>query len=264
MPDLRTIHIISTSRASDRGFRALADLATAAGQFDECAYRVVGGHMVQLLQHVYPIPNWQLRGTADADAGMDQGTLVAIEPDLRRRIEELGYTLAAGNRYTREVADGPLDIDILVPSFGASRQDTEVAGRGFDGVPGLSLAVNAAPVVVDAHATLTTGEQIEFAVPIPDVEIAVVLKALAWRSRAADKDVTDLVTLFQIVHRHRDKLTGWRLDQASLIGARHDAVKALRVLADRVDEGGWKKAFPPTASPAHFSALIRRYAHAMT
>ncbi|MFD4433342.1 hypothetical protein ACFWPJ_28845, partial [Nocardia sp. NPDC058497] len=118
MSDPRVIHVRSTSRAADRGFRALADLATAAEPLDVGAYRVVGGHMVQLLQHAYPIPHWPLRGTADADAGMAQETLVAVEPQLHQRIQELGYTLAEGNHYTREVSGDRLDIDILVPSFG--------------------------------------------------------------------------------------------------------------------------------------------------
>ncbi|MFD4433800.1 hypothetical protein ACFWPJ_31200, partial [Nocardia sp. NPDC058497] len=92
-----------------------------------------------------------------------------------------------------------------------------------------------------------------------DLEIAVVLKSLAWNCRFADKDVTDLITLFHIVHRHRAQLSGWRLDESSLAGTRGDAVKALQLLAERVDQGRWDTAFPPGVSPAHFSALIRRH-----
>jgi hypothetical protein len=260
MSDPRVIHVISTSRAADRGFRALADLATAAEPLDEAAYRVVGGHMVQLLQHVHPLPNWQLRGTVDADAGMDQQALVAAEPVLHQRIQQLGYTLAAGNRYTRETPDGRLDIDILIPSFSTNRQSVEVAGRGFGGVPGLSLAVSAPPIMVHANITLTDGERIEFTVPVPDVEIAVILKALAWQSRLADKDVTDLVTLFHIVHRHHDHLAGWRLNGQTLAGTRRDAATALKALAEGVDRGRWAAAVPSATSPARFSALVRRYA----
>lgn len=260
MPDPRVIHVRSTSRAADRGFRALADLATAAEPLDETAYRVVGGHMVQLLQHVYPLPNWQLRGTADADAGMEQQALVAAEPILHQRIQELGYALTAGNRYTRETSAGRLDIDILIPSFSANRHSVEVSGRGFDGVPGLGLAVSAPPIMVHANITLTGGEKTAFTVPVPDVEIAIILKALAWQSRLADKDVTDLVTLFHIVHRHHDLLTGWRLDGQTLTGTRRDAATALKALAAGVDRGRWAAAVPAAASPAHFSALVRRYA----
>ncbi|MEV0770779.1 hypothetical protein [Nocardia salmonicida] len=260
MSDPRVIHVISTSRAADRGFRALADLATAAEPLGEGAYRVVGGHMVQLLQHVYPLPNWQLRGTMDADAGMDRQALVTAEPVLHQRIQTLGYALAAGNRYTRDTPDGRLDIDILIPSFSANLRSVEVAGREFDGVPGLGLAVSAPPIMVHANITLTGGERTEFDVPVPDVEIAVILKALAWQSRLADKDVTDLVTLFHIVHRHRDHLTGWRLDGQTLTGARRDAVTALQTLAAGVDRGRWAAAVPAAVSPAHFSALVRRYA----
>lgn len=260
MPDASVINVLSTSNAADRGFRALADLAVASEHLDDGAYRVIGGHMVQLLQHAYPVPNWPLRGTADADAGMEQQTLVAAGPVLRRNIEDLGYRLSAGNRYTREVAGDTLDIDILVPSFGTSHQTVEIAGFGIDGVPGLSLAINAPAVIVQAHVTLTSGDPIQFRVPVPGVESAVVLKALAWNARSAPKDVADLATLFEIVHRHREDLTSWRLDEANVTGTRRDAAIALSRLTERVDRGHYDAAFPPSASPARFSALIRRHA----
>ncbi len=214
--------------------------------------------MVQLLQHVYPVP-LPLRGTVDADAGMDQRVLIAAASELHERMETLGYTLTEGNHYTREVAGDLLEIDILIPSFSAGRSDVEIAGRGFDGVPGLSLAVSAMPVIVHADVSCTDGARIDFTVPIPDVEIAVVLKALAWRSRSAAKDVTDLVTLFHIVHRHRENLVRWRLDKPPLAGARKDAVEALQKLIECVDQGRWNAAMPPTVRPPQFSALLRRY-----
>lgn len=256
-PDHVQVHIVSTSNAADRGFLALADLATAP--LPASSYRVIGGHMVQLLQQVYPLAGWQLRGTADADAGMEEHALVAEVHNLHQHMLDLGYELEQGNRYTRTTAQGRLDLDILVPSFGNSHHCTEIAGRGFDSIPGLHLAVAGAAVMVHARVTLTPGETIEFTVPIPDVEAAVVLKALAWRSRYADKDVTDLATLFEIVHRYRERIRVWRLADADLTGARKDAVAALELLTSDVDRGGCSRAFIGSASPVRFSALVRRY-----
>lgn len=69
-----------------------------------------------------------------------------------------------------------------------------------------------------------TGETVRFGVPVPDVEQAVVLKAFAWRSRLAAKDVADLCTLLSITHEHRDRLSDWTLHTAR-IGARKDAAR---------------------------------------
>ena len=55
------VNLISTSKASDNGYRALADLAAAATGMD---YRIIGGHMVQILIHAFPTPKAVLRGTS--------------------------------------------------------------------------------------------------------------------------------------------------------------------------------------------------------
>jgi len=66
---VKPIHVISTSRAADLGYMALADVADAAQVRD---YRIIGGHMVQLLLHAYPTPEAVERTTADADAGIER------------------------------------------------------------------------------------------------------------------------------------------------------------------------------------------------
>ena len=258
MSDFRAqVHIVSTSNAADRGFLALADFAAA--RLPEDSYRVIGGHMVQLLQHVYPLDGWQLRGTADADAGMEPRALVAGGQQLHQHMLGLGYELEKGNRYSKSLIQGRLDVDILVPSFDGNHHCTEIGGRGFDSIPGLHLAIAANAVIVQATVVSTSGETIEFTVPIPDVETAVVLKALAWRSRYADKDVTDLATLFEIVHQHRERIQIWRLADSGIAGARKDAVTALHLLTAAVDRRQCMRAFSGSATPARFSALVRRY-----
>ncbi|MEC3915978.1 hypothetical protein [Nocardia sp. CDC160] len=259
MPDHRRaqLHIVSTSNAADRGFLALADLAAAAEGLPEASYRVIGGHMVQMLQHIYPLDGWRLRGTADADAGMDKEALVAAERQLHEQMVALGYELESGNRYTRASDKGRLDVDILVATFGSAAQ-SEIVGRAFDSAPGLHLAVAGDVVIANARVDLFVGGTIEFTVPVPDVESAVVLKALAWRKRLADKDVVDLATLFEVVHQHRSEIRTWRLADPSLIGARRDAVAALAMLVSNIDQGRWRSAFTGSANYARFTAIIRR------
>ena len=60
---------------------ALADLAAAACGQD---YRIIGGHMVHILSHVYPTAAVVARVTADADAGMD--AVVAGGADLHSNL----------------------------------------------------------------------------------------------------------------------------------------------------------------------------------
>ncbi|WP_137722810.1 hypothetical protein [Prescottella subtropica] len=247
------VHIIAASNAADLGLRALADLATAVDGND---YRIVGGHMVHILGHIYPTTEALARVTVDADDGMD--VAVAAGPGLHRRLLERGYRQVHGNHYQAPSGyDTPLAVDLLVPSTSGRRWEMVVHnGRGFDAVPGLQLALNSAPLDVTVHAHLTTGEIQVFGVSVPDVESAVVLKALAWRSRLAAKDIADLCSLMAIVFEHRDTITGWRLDTVRK-GSRGDAARALYELVAMID-----RLHPidgTTIAPARLAALIRRH-----
>ncbi|WP_305091633.1 hypothetical protein [Prescottella sp. R16] len=247
------IEVVAASNAADRGLRALADLAAAARGSN---YRVIGGHMVHLLGKVYPTSETVARVTADADAGME--TVVAADAGLHVALVERGYRRVTGNHY--EAPSGgetPLAVDLLVPGTSGRRLErVEYAGRGFDAIPGLNLALASDPVEVRVRAQLTTGEAVAFEVPIPDVEQAVVLKALSWRSRLAAKDVTDLCTLLVIAHEHRGQLPGWRLDTPRR-GARGDAARALYELVSMVDR---RRLVDGLVVPAgRLSALIRRH-----
>ena len=246
------VEILAASNAADRGLRALADLAAAAAGSN---YRVVGGHMVHLLGHLYPTDS-AARVTADADAGME--TVAAADATFHTALLARGYRLVTGNHYEAPSGDDtPLSVDLLVPGTGGGRLErVEYAGRGFDAIPGLTLALASDPVQVRVRARLTTTEILRFEVPVPGVEQAVVLKALAWRSRLTAKDIADLCTLLTIIHEHRDRLPDWKLHTART-GARKDAARALHELVTILDRG--QRIDGLTIAPARLSGLIRRY-----
>ena len=247
------VHILAASNAADRGLRALADLAAAAHGNN---YRIIGGHMVHILGQVYPTTEQVARVTADADAGMD--AVVAASSGLHSALVQRGYRRVKGNHYEASSgSDKPLAVDLLVPSTSGRRWEMiEYDGRGFDAIPGLQLALLSDPVDVRVHAHLTTAETLVFDVPVPDVEAAVVLKALAWRSRLAAKDVGDLCSLMTIVFEHRDGLAGWKLDTARK-GSRGDAARALYDLVAMIDRHQQVEGL--TMVPARLAAMIRRY-----
>ncbi|MGW0245263.1 hypothetical protein ACWDYH_01335 [Nocardia goodfellowii] len=250
------VQVVSTSNASDLGFLALADLAHAAAGIaidEDGGYRVIGGHMVQLLIHAYPTPSLQIRGTADADAGVSRP--VAAGQRLHERLQELGYEAEKGNRYGKTSTEGRMAVDLLVP-FGDTGKASVIEGRGFDTAPGLSMAIQSPPLSVTAEVRLRNGDRIRFTVLIPDVEAAVILKALAWKSRCAGKDVADLCSLFEIAHHHGASITAWRLREAALTGTRRDAAAALAQLVSRVERGTVDRQLF-VSSPARFGALVR-------
>ncbi|AYA24358.1 hypothetical protein C6369_007520 [Rhodococcus rhodochrous] len=120
----------------------------------------------------------------------------------------------------------------------------------------MTLALASDPIRVRVRARLTTTETLRFEVPVPGVEQAVVLEALAWRSRLAAKDIADLCTLLTIIHEHRDRLPDWKLHTART-GARKDAARALHELVAMLDRGQHIDGL--TITPARLSGLIRRY-----
>ncbi|MBC2592381.1 hypothetical protein [Rhodococcus aetherivorans] len=212
--------------------------------------------MVHLLGRVYPTAEQVARVTADADAGMD--LVVAAGSDLHDALVRRGYRRVKGNHYEASLgSEGPLAVDLLVPSTGGRRWErVEHDGRGFDAIPGLALALSSDPVEVRVHARLTTDDTVVFDVPVPDIEAAVVLEALAWRSRLAAKDVGDLCSLMTIVFEHRDRLAGWKLDTVRK-GSRGDAARALYDLVSMIDRHQHIEGL--TMLPARLAAMIRRY-----
>jgi hypothetical protein len=140
---------------------ALRDVATAAGDSE---YRIIGGHMVRLLQHIYNVPTTP-RLTMDADVGIVVDA--AVEGSFHDRLTRLGYTPESGNRYVR----GDQAVDLLVPT--EAKPGRRIIGeRAFDGAPGLRLALALNPIRIAVTARLTGGDTIGFEIPVPDVEAA--------------------------------------------------------------------------------------------
>ncbi len=236
-----SVALSCTAFSDDNGMRALRDVATAAHNAE---YRIIGGHMVRLLRHVYEMPG-PPRLTADADAGIDVS--VASAGTFHDQLTELGYEAKKGNRYER----GQLAVDLLVPTESRPGKRT-IAGRGFDGAPGLRLALAQNPIQVAVTAHLTDGGTLEFEVPVPDVEAAFVLKMLARTVRTAEQDLQDIATLLEIVASEPQyRAANWRMDNPDLVraGERGDAARE----AVRMSSG------PPATIPARVRALLRRH-----
>lgn len=221
----RNVHKLSFSAADDAAFRALADISRITAELDDV--RVVGGQMVSLLTAAFPAPDLVERRTVDADAAMS--TAIAASGDVHTALLASGYEPTAGNSY----AAGDRHIDLLVPSPDGRFGEQRCGERVFDGVPGLHLAVSVPPLHVDLDVTLRDGTGMSIEVRVPTVECAVIIKALATRTRTAAKDYADLDTLLRIADAHDvDDIGGWKLDgEAARTGARGDAARQLTELA---------------------------------
>jgi hypothetical protein len=238
---MASVVVACTAVADDNGMRALHDVAAVAADVE---YRVIGGHMVRLLRHVYNVPGAP-RLTSDADTGIDVN--VASTGDLHARLTALGYEAECGNRYER----GEQAVDLLVPA--AFKPGKQIIGeRAFDGAPGLRVALALPPIEIAVTARLTDGDMIEFEVPVPDVEAAFVLKMLARTVRDSGRDLQDIETLLEIVASQPEyRASPWRLDDPEITktGERGDAA---RVAAQMISS-------PPTRVPARVRALLRRH-----
>ncbi|MGU3432612.1 hypothetical protein ACNHUS_06295 [Actinomycetes bacterium M1A6_2h] len=246
--------IVSTTVAANQGYRALADVVTAAEGIN---YRIIGGHMVQLLLHAYPAPQAQVRLTADADAGVDQQ--VAAAGDLHQALLTAGYKAVQGNSYQRQVDAEMLAVDLLTESE-AGNEPIELGGRMFDAAPGLRLALAAEPLHLEVSVNLLGGDSLNFAARVPDVDEALVLKALAWDVRMADRDISDINTLLEIVAAHDGDLAErWLMKNPARArrGSRGDASRALYRIVGLNDRGQLRG----VPNPARMAALIKRYVH---
>ena len=80
---------------------------------------------------------------------------------------------------------------------------------------------------------LTDGTQLDCAVRVPSVELAVIFKAYAAQSRHAPKDITDLYNLLSIAHEYSaDEIGGWKIGTAPVSGTRLDAARILHGIED--------------------------------
>ncbi|OMH23158.1 hypothetical protein BKD30_14075 [Tersicoccus phoenicis] len=255
MVEARTVRLDSSSAVDDLGLIGLRDLA---GMQAGTGYRVVGGHMIRLLHGLYPTRT-PARGTADIDAAIPRG-LEAVGESLHEGLTTGGYLPVQGNRYERAHGRGTIVIELLTASTTGRIASTSIAGRQVDAVPGLELALATDPILIRVDGRLRTGEEIEFEVPVPSVECALVLKAHAWRSRLSPKDVEDINTLLEIADDHRPALEPWGLTNPALAdySPYRRARAHLTELAQRLRRGGMT-GLPSHLHPPRMAALIARH-----
>ena len=203
-PPVYPLTLISTSRAADAGYLALADLADIAATMN-VEYRIVGGHMVTLLVAASnPGNRLPVRETLDADFGALPE--VVGDPRLVQALHERDYsTSGAANRFVRRCTDayGALDlvIDILAPSYeGMLRSSQQHGDLVVDEIPGLAFAMSRRPIAVDLDTRLTGGRNLHMRLVIPDLTSAICIKAFAYRGRYADKDAVDLWRLMNAAY----------------------------------------------------------------
>lgn len=221
----RRIETLGTSRADDAAFRALADVARITADIEDI--RIVGGQMASLLLTAFPVSTGVLRRTADADAAVS--TAVAASGNVHWALLDAGYQDTDGNHYEKD----DLAIDILVPSQAARFETAKIGDRGFDAAPGLKLAFAVDPIILDVGVTLTDETRLEFVARVPPVELAVISKSHAFRSRLEPRDVADLYNLLSIALEYpSEEIGGWKIGAAPLSGARLDAARILHGLAD--------------------------------
>ncbi|MGR0319432.1 hypothetical protein [Agromyces sp. ZXT2-3] len=206
--------------------------------------------MAGLLTTAYPTPDAVIRQTADADAAI--ALEVAASGTIHELLAEAGYLPTSGNSYEKRGQR----IDLVIPANGSTFGRQEVGGRGFDAAPGVRLALAVDPIEADVRVLLTDASALEFSTRLPTVEIAVVLKAAAYESRNAAKDLTDLHNLLQIAHRFEStEIGGWRMAEPALSGARGDAQRTLHRIADTARRNPSMEA--ARVRPEVLTALIR-------
>lgn len=116
LSDIRSLNVVATSNADALGYRAQQALSEAMG--DSTNYRLVGGHMVHLLLELYPADRAVARSTLDADAAVDQVSVIA---PTAQRLVDAGFNKVGGNTFTRKTHDDQhLEINLLL-----SRSDTK-------------------------------------------------------------------------------------------------------------------------------------------
>ncbi|MGG5171870.1 hypothetical protein ACQR35_06775 [Pseudarthrobacter sp. J1738] len=96
-------------------------------------------------------------------------------------------TDTTGNHYIRQdELNGEIIVDVLIPQELLGKVETNVInGRGFDAIPGLSFALSQSPLLVNAKVLFHDGSDLSFTVPVPDVQAALILKAIARPARLA-------------------------------------------------------------------------------
>ncbi len=209
---MNRLTLAASSVADDLAFIALADVSRVllgAGRLLES--RIIGGHMVMLHVQRWGLGRRLYRETQDADLGIAP---LAVKDDLIiNALVDLGYERDAGNRYVRPITDIPVRltdrsepdtvaaIDILTPAYTSRpRENVRISDAlTTTEVPGLALALKRPGVELELTLSRLNGEEMHVKTVVPDEVSALVLKALAWRRRAADKDAVDIWRTLEVV-----------------------------------------------------------------
>ncbi|WP_426510030.1 hypothetical protein ACPPVO_04575 [Dactylosporangium sp. McL0621] len=233
----RRVELVATAYADELSIRSLAEIGTITADQN---VRIIGGQMTALLLTAFPVPGIAVRRTRDIDAGITAE--LAGSGVIHQRLLDHGYAATSGNSYTRPlpdlaVAGGPvpeLAVDLLIPSLDGRFRSQEHGGRAFDAAPGLAPALAADPIVIDVGGRMLNGARLEFSVPVPTVELALVIKALAYGSRLQARDAEDIYRLLEIINLYpAGEIGGRRLHETPLRASRRDAAVHLHELARR-------------------------------
>jgi hypothetical protein len=132
--------LASTSRATDAGWLAAADIDTMTAGLD-VQYRLIGGLAVTLLVHVHGADDLApQRETADADLGVSVET--CGDERFLPALLSAGYAQVQGNRLERATGSCTLVIDVLTPSYVGRLLPNQAHGElVVDEVPGLHTAL---------------------------------------------------------------------------------------------------------------------------
>jgi hypothetical protein len=215
--------------------------------------------MVRLLLNVYPTPAAVLRSTRDADTAVDS---VAVVGPLIDELVARDFVKSGGNILVKPSGLGvdELEVNVLLAEDrsrpGLSTLTVNGVGQ-VDTLPELGFALAKPPVVIDVEARLVDHSTITYRTRVPDLEAATVLKAHAWDSRKAAKDLADLHTLLEIRQAHRE--LDWRLHEGPLRGRRLDAARILEGLRLRIVDRNPGFEIPAYLAPPRLAALLARH-----
>jgi hypothetical protein len=239
-PPLTRVVLKATSVADDLGYVALADLADVLGA---STYRIIGGHMVTAL-----VARWQLgadlyRETGDTDLGVPP--VVVREEGVIGRLTARGYEQVEGNRFARPVDDVPVTVrggegprsavvDVLVPSYRTRARSNHRVSDDLvtTEVPGLALALQREPIVLQMALHRLNGEQLDIDVAFPDEVAALTLKAFASQVRDKPTDIVDLWRCLEVSYAAGTDASAFTQGDAA------EAARTIRALFDRRDGAG--------------------------
>ena len=215
-PERPTLRLVSGLPSFDTAIETLADVASINAD-----HLIVGGMMVASHEALAPGPPLELpsRLTRDVDLGFQVTSLEAAE--LGEALAPFGYRRTAGNRFE---TDTGRSIDVLIPATsGRARHNRPVAGMMLDESPGLAYALREGVLEAKLDARLSDGTTVA-AEPLrlPTLRAALVLKTLAMRVRAEQRDAEDVCRCLMLLERSWD---GRRLDDHS---EARDAADVLR------------------------------------